>query len=404
MDWIKRIYLFSTSILIILAIFGYHLAGIHLFGLHIFPFIIYLITFHAIISFIFIFKSDSIINISKLDILVLLFAGLMSISVLWASDTVAALVRLGIILPSIAIALLISVTVKSEHEIYYYINIIKLFVSAIAFFAIIAAVLDLSILDIHWFDTERYSRGWYTNRNDFSYFLSVISPLFLFSVVNSRLSVSRRIIEFVIFVTLTTVILFNGSRAVIGGHSIVVILCMLFIVVNSKRSFRNYTHRILHSVNRVFTIGWLLTIPILALLFKHIQNPFTTEQNSLYIRWNLHVGAYDLAFSNLLGVGIGGFSTAYDQLGLYPGSVNPHSWFGQILAELGLIGIVLFLIMYGSLLDLLFNKSDQDILIIALFASLVSFAVSGLAPSEVLRYQIHWILIGISIGYLKVVE
>jgi O-antigen ligase len=79
---------------------------------------------------------------------------------------------------------------------------------------------------------------------------------------------------------------------------------------------------------------------------------------------------------------------------------TPHNWATQLGVETGLIGLLLFVIGVGLLIDQLFslyyaNLSDWAL---PVATSLLIFPLNGLGPSDVLsQASIFWVIIGLGV-------
>jgi len=129
-----------------------------------------------------------------------------------------------------------------------------------------------------------------------------------------------------------------------------------------------------------------------------MPNPIDAVGSSLWTRWQLQRAA--ILEGGIFGQGLGSASTIISRSLIDTGGfTDPHSWYGAIVSETGMLGLVLFLIFYGGLLVKLFRMSDMvDPVQIMGVTALVALPVAGLGPSNVLRSPTWWIALGLSVS------
>ncbi|MDL0138593.1 hypothetical protein PNP85_03595 [Halobacterium salinarum] len=245
--------------------------------------------------------------------------------------------------------------------------------------------------------TGKYASTIYLNRNNFGFFLAIMSPIATYKLLSARTPSHISFLLVVAIVSGGIISHVNGSRAATISYIFGVITVLLGKTLKERASLFNQTPRI-GSVIYIFSAAAFISLPQL------ISNPFS-EQNpgSLYNRWELMRRGSDYILSNFkTPAGLGGF----DQATLTTGTQLPgtaHNWATQLGVETGLIGLALFVISMGILTDCLLQAyySDRSDRALPLSVCFLIFPLNGLGPSNVL-YQapIFWILVASGIATL----
>lgn len=336
---------------------------------------------------------------AKLPVPILFLAGFSIISILslaWGEET-QGIIRAGFLLPSIIITCLIYWSSANSREIRNYARIL-LFVGAVAIFiGLIEIITGIHLPISRQFGTPspNLATGWYHNPNNFAYTISFISFFYL-SIALFNTDRVKSVAGIVGFSSIYYIILHSYARtaliAVTGGA--IVIVCMYVYLQFS--SFQNFEG------SNVPLISLIVLLPLFMFVFVLFKNPFP-QFSSIWYRWQLHEAGLWMVFQTSgLGTGIGSFAGYVSSLPILPNhSMAPHGWLPVILGELGLIGLVLFLISYGSTLKILLIEftNKEDPIALTLFVALGSFIISGVGPSTPLVLEIHWAVWGISIAY-----
>lgn len=218
------------------------------------------------------------------------------------------------------------------------VSIVGIFVLLISFYEIYSGdhFFRSSLQDISEFDRSlsyvTENQAWFTfgNPNDLAVHVAVccIATL-IFS--KSKIYSSIYLLLSIYLVNLL------DSRIVVVAITLLGILLVLF-------SFLNYSESIL-KISILFIIsGGVLLLMILSQIDR-----IEFLDVSSFVRLQLIVSAIDMAqHTYLMGIGAGGFEAEMwygGYLGRTIGITNPHNGFGRLLAENGVLGLVLFLYM-----------------------------------------------------------
>lgn len=137
------------------------------------------------------------------------------------------------------------------------------------------------------------------------------------------------------------------------------------------------------------------------------------EGRSEDIRINLIQNALVFLFYSIgFGVGSGNAEFFMQYHFLFPtqGVVNVHNWWVEIMVDYGIIPFVGYVVLYLSLIILLYRhykqaKDKHDKMISeALVAALVAFSLASLSPSSMMILTYQWVLFAFAIGYLNMVR
>jgi hypothetical protein len=397
----------STAILIILAVFGFGLDGVAVGPFNVPPFIMYLV-FHAILMVaLMISRMEFVLDFANPLLILSLFAIYVLGSSFWAVNVVSAIKQMILIVASILIGLFVYWSVPDRWMLSRYIFILKLLALVgvvIATFEI-ATGMHLPISKRYGTDSYFVATAWYVNRNNFSMVLSMTSFLFFAEVLSAN-QLRNRMLGTVGFVACFIVILQNRSRAALLGMFVVSIL--LLGIYGGRDTIRTLiTERTRLPVFTLTALFGALTIVGLVLA---ISNPFEPQSSrSFWFRWrSLELGVH-LLFETVVGSGVGSFPTQWGQIAPPPDlrinlhvGANSHNWFASLIGEYGFVGTVLFLLAYGRTADGLLEQylRYRDPAALGLLGALLSFAFAGLGPNNPMKFQILWIVLGLSIALL----
>ena len=245
---------------------------------------------------------------------------------------------------------------------------------------------------------ENIPTALFYNRNDFGLFLALVSPLVLRDALRCE-SLHARVYAVGVLGLIGWVLWFTSARAsmvaAVGSGVTLLVLRANHRAIRERISLSTPIWTVFIAV---FAVG-LLLLPVV------FANPFSQASNgSLWARWQMLRAGGEMFAANPLGVGLDNFSPVAASMPIESGGISsPHHWVPQLLGELGVIGLGLFVLLYGSILDRLFRPAlHGDVLAMALFSSLVWVPVSGAGPSDALSMSVVWILFGVAIAYLSV--
>ncbi|MFC6890275.1 O-antigen ligase family protein, partial [Halorubrum trueperi] len=146
--------------------------------------------------------------------------------------------------------------------------------------------------------------------------------------------------------------------------------------------------------------GIALASFLIPLLFN---NPFSIpDQGSLHTRYRLlEIGVRNAA-EYPLGTGLGGFPEVIANSPLRPERVRtPHSWAIQLLVELGVPGVLLFICLFGRVTDQLLYQTicGDNWMALPLATILLITPVSSIGPSESLYMPELWLVLALGLIY-----
>jgi hypothetical protein len=234
--------------------------------------------------------------------------------------------------------------------------------------------------------------AWYYNANDFGYFLAVLSPLYVSRFLYG--SWRERILSVVVLGGVGGVFVLDIPRAAIGGTVLSAGVCIVVYAV------RDRMQSCIHVIKKL-TVALPLVVAAVAVLLSFLIETLPLGSRSVTSRWNLFRISTEVALTTVTGTGLLQFEDAVVQSALpTEGITDPHFWLTWLLGTVGVVGTILFLWMYGSLLATMLHRSleDESYVSLGLFGVLVSFAVAGIGPSNVFRLEITWVVFGLCLA------
>lgn len=234
--------------------------------------------------------------------------------------------------------------------------------------------------------------AWYYNGNDLGYFLAVLSPLYVSRSLYG--SWREKILSVVVLGGVGGVFTLNFPRAAIGGTILSAGLCMAVYALRGRIRSRIYAIKKL-------TVVLPLMAAAAAVLLSFLIEALPFGSWPVTLRWNLFRISTEVALTTITGTGLLGFEDAVVQSALPTEDItDPHFWLTWLLGTVGIVGTVLFLWMYGSLLATMLHRSleDKSYVPLGLFGALVSFAVAGIGPSNVFRMEITWVIFSFALA------
>ncbi|MDL0141623.1 hypothetical protein [Halobacterium salinarum] len=237
--------------------------------------------------------------------------------------------------------------------------------------------------------------AWYTNVNDFALFLQMATIPALTLGLNPTTTSKKRISFLGVWTISAYLVVHLGARAVILAYPIVIATTLGLIYGNIiRQTIRQIPIRVGKILIPLFGL-------VLTTVFVLVPNP-TNPGSSIWIRWQLQKAA--VLGGDVWGHGWGSSPTVISQTSVSTGGIlSPHSWFGALLTDTGLLGLALFLVFYGGLVVGLARIANlRDPVPVMSITSLVALPIAGLGPSNVLFLPMFWIVIGLSISTLQV--
>jgi hypothetical protein len=239
---------------------------------------------------------------------------------------------------------------------------------------------------------SNWASAWYHNVNNFSLFILIATIPALVMALNPATNHRTRTFFTLIWIIGFTITFQIYSRAVMIAYPLVVVTPVALLYShNLRKLLSRIPVRVINTALPSFGV-------FLAGIFYFVPNPISNVGSSLWARWQLQEAA--ILEGGIFGQGLGNASTIISKASVDTGGItDPHSWYGAIVSETGIVGIILFLNFYGELLSGLFRMSDRtDSVQIMSVTALVALPVAGLGPSNVIRTPLWWIILGLSIS------
>ena len=237
------------------------------------------------------------------------------------------------------------------------------------------------------------------NANMLGAYLVIIFPLTLGQMIVSKRTISK-VMYFIAAGFIFACIVLTGSRGAWVG---VVVSSVVFLLVYN---FKNIWLLLLVGGSVPF---WYNLIP--SVIINRISTIFTFADSSAQMRLDIWKGAWNMAKDNLFtGIGIGerAFKTVYGNYAL-PGAesaVHSHSLLLQILVDIGIVGVIIFVIIMFMYSQKCFvevkqceRKSKSRTMIIAGLSSIFGVLVVGLADNIWYNYRVFilfWIVLALT--------
>jgi len=180
--------------------------------------------------------------------------------------------------------------------------------------------------------------------------------------------------------------------------STIVVLCLLYLRELNLKKIADVDF---------FTPTIFFSATLSLAILSYVTNPFS-RYSSLWIRYQLgSVVVEMLKQTYAMGVGIWNYNEAIISLNINTaGITSPHNWVAQVTGELGIIGLSLFLYLYGKAIyySYVHYQSKSDVISLFLVGSLLSFGIGGLGPSRVFEMGIFWIVLAVGFVNIKTID
>jgi teichuronic acid biosynthesis protein TuaE len=255
-----------------------------------------------------------------------------------------------------------------------------------------------------------FATSLFGNQNNFATYLSLTLPYFVCLPIVFR---DARLIALGAFgglVTLTA-LLFTGSRSNLAATFLVLAGLVLVLATDRRRRGRLVAGACVAGLAALLIIpslggGGLIPLPARVAekfdIGQFLQNKKQSNLGSAAVRSSLlDEGLGLVADSNGLGVGAGNAETSMRSLANFTGIENLHNWWLELLVNLGVVGLALYIGLYLTLIrgQLRAARRATDPLVRWLGLSgalaLVGFTVGSLGPSSVIHFAPMWITFGL---------
>lgn len=227
-----------------------------------------------------------------------------------------------------------------------------------------------------------YPLVFFTNPNDLAYYLSIS----IFITFQYFMNKSNCLLKCCIVFLVTIFIILNTNSRLSLIYLIFIFLGTL-IILNKNRDFRVFLSIILFMICLLFSYFYIIDIK---------------EYDFFTGRFQLLKGAVEgFYISPIVGLGLGNISNILGN--------SPHSTIFTFLADMGIIGLSIFLLFYLSLLKKLFNcidfyKNKADYLKVLYSSNLITlliFPLLTIVTSSAEQEKITWVILGISMFLIR---
>lgn len=361
---------------------------------------IYLYVFVGLALAGYIFSKNPRVPLLRPLILLLLLAALSVASVGWTIQFEGALVGVfTVLVETIFILSMLYLTTQKE-QIEFLTGILLLIgwiTMVIAFWEIITGHhLEASRLALPKRSDEFGATSVFFNRNDYGMFLSMLSPIPVYYVVCGSRPVTRLVGSLSVG-SILIVLWLNGSRAAMLGVGLGAIVILVGL---GWRSFAPPVERIPRFGTIGYSVAALLSLGVPALF----SNPFSASgQASLFLRYQLLELGRTAIIERPWGYGVDTFQEVAARSTIdTAGILAPHNWAIHLGVELGIPGLLLFILAIGLLTDRLFAHYliEGESLALPLGASLMAFIPAGLGPSLAIDLYVFWVMVALGLAYL----
>lgn len=341
------------------------------------------------------------------------------LSVTWAEDPVAALRWTGLLVMMGGLAIGIALACRERRiaiRLVIALGVTFAFATAVAIAELRFGIrLPTSALLGRSRDAAFAATSLFGNQNNFATYLTLTLPYFLCLPVVFR---DARLIVLGTVGSLVTLaaLLFTGSRSNLIAAFLVIAGLVLVLATDRRRRGRAVAGIGVAALCALLVLpslggGGLLPLPEDAVTKLNIGLLFEQRKQQLgsgAVRSSvLDEGLGLVRETQGLGVGAGNAETQIRSLANFTGVENLHNWWLEVLVNLGVVGLALYVALYLTLIRGQFRaaRRSTDPLVRWLGLSgglaLVGFAVGSLGPSSVIAFAPMWIAVGL--GMLTIV-
>ncbi len=341
------------------------------------------------------------------------------LSVTWAEDPVAALRWTGLLAMMAGLSIGIALACRDRRiaiRLVLALGVTFAFATAVAIAELRFGIrLPTSALLGRSRDTAFAATSLFGNQNNFATYLTLTLPYFLCLPVIFR---DARLIVLGTVGALVTLaaLLFTGSRSNLIAAFLVIVGLIVVLATDRRRSGRAVAGVAVAALCALLVLpslggGGLLPLPQDAVTKLNIGLLFeqrTQQLGSGAVRSSvLDEGLGLVRESQGVGIGAGNAETQIRSLQNFTGVENLHNWWLELLVNLGVVGLALYVALYLTLIRGQFraarHSSDPFIQWLGLSGglALVGFVVGSLGPSSVIAFAPMWITLGL--GMLTIV-
>lgn len=384
----------SAIILIVFSTVGPALPSLHIREITIFPFRIVFPIFVAIYIIRIYIKSDKlIISRTLIPFLGFVFLGIVTIV---ANPDIVSYRDFIIILKNIILFLSISFIMSNRYWLYQSWMVMSvLLISALVFASVEVAIgWHMSFSQVYNLPdvppVNTWATAWYYGTNHLSVFFSIASIYCFVMAIRPNISIYNRIGYIIPW---ASSLIFNYLLDARAGILAMVIVSISGLILTYHRPVLRY---LVTDLDRVVGTLSVIIVFILVYLFAHMPNPFETIGSSLWTRWQLQKAA--IVGGGLFGNGFGSSAAVMRSVEVaIAGKSDPHSWFGVILTDTGMIGLILFIMFYVFLIMKCVKISlNRDPINITCTIVLLALPVAALGPGNAILFRDYWIFLSLS--------
>jgi teichuronic acid biosynthesis protein TuaE len=246
------------------------------------------------------------------------------------------------------------------------------------------------------------------NENNLATYLTLTLPYFLVLVVVFR-DVRLRALGLMGGLACLLALLYTGSKSNLLATALVLAGLLVVLATDPRQRRRALSAAVVAGLAALVVVPALrgagvVPLPERALdkfSFSLLQEQVEQGVGSGAVRSNLLDDGLALVVeTGGVGVGAGNADVRIRSLADFPGVSNLHNWWLEVLVNLGLIGLALYVTLYGLLFgrQLRAARRTRDPLVrylaLAGAVSLVGFVAGSLGPSSVLTFAPLWITLG----------
>lgn len=256
----------------------------------------------------------------------------------------------------------------------------------------ICLVLSLFQIPVVWYQITNamgygagFSKTHYAVSGTLTYHHSMLGTFILIPLSFSlyRFLISSTLIKKVWYGLIGTlfigIIVFTGCRSALLG---LIISCLLYLVLHVKfqKKYILYVTMFIIASLIIYTVTPLKEI-INSTFYSHNTQTLDLSSVSRLFIWKSalnHFFASDI-LQKLFGVGIGAYSTIQNDFVLWGGlraASGAHNNFLHVLSEIGIVGFIIFILLFYTILRNLYSTKDQ--LCRAFFFATIALLASGI--------------------------
>jgi len=256
------------------------------------------------------------------------------------------------------------------------------------------------------------------NQNNFATYLTLALPYLVALPLVFR---QRRLLLIGLVGTLVdlTALLLTGSKDNLLAAGLVLLTMLLFLATDPRQRSKLVGALLIAIVAIVVIVpslngSGLIPLPQRAVnkfSFSLLEKELASGQGSGAVRASLTSdGITFVGQTGGFGVGAGNAETHVLELADFPGVSNLHDWWLEVVVDLGLVGLALYVTYYLLLLtrQLRWARRSVDPLVrylcLAGTAAMVGFVLGSLAPSTMIAFSPMWVMFGVSMTAIAIAE